>query len=233
MSYLSREEPSVSVIVPFYDEEASIGHVLERLQKLKRVLSLEIVAVDDGSTDESARIAKSFSDVKLVSHSRNLGKGRAIISGLLESKGSVIVIQDSDCEYPPEEIPALVKPILKGDAEIVFGSRFLGNNWKDMSLSHAFGNRILSFVTSILYGVRVSDVMTGHKSFSREAIESIDITENRFEVEVEITAKLLAKRWKFKDIPIAYVRRQTGSSKLGYKDGLTSLIRLLQFRLKT
>lgn len=232
MLHPSRQQSLVSVIVPFYNEEDSIGDVLARLQRLKRVLPLEIIAVDDGSVDGSARIAKNFPDVRLVSHSKNLGKGRAIISGICESNGDVIVIQDGDCEYPPEEIPALAKPILEGESDVVFGSRFLGGNWKEMGLSHAFGNRILSLATSMLYGLQVSDVMTGHKSFSRRAIKSVDITEKRFGVEVEITAKLLAKRWRFKDIPINYVKRQAGVSKIGYKDGLTSLISLLKFRFK-
>jgi glycosyltransferase involved in cell wall biosynthesis len=218
--------------VPFYNEGASLGEVLERLVRLKQVLPLEIVAVDDGSTDGSGEIAQKFPFVKCIIHPKNLGKGRAIISGLAQSTGKVVMIQDADCEYAPEEIPALVSPIMKGEADVVFGSRFMGKNWRDMSSSHAFGNRILSLVTSILYGVRVSDVMTGHKSFSRRAIESIELTEDGFEIEVEMTGKLLAKGWKLKEVPIDFVRRQNGVSKIGYKDGLTSLVRLFLLRLR-
>lgn len=232
MSSSKRKEPLVSVIVPFYNERASLGEVLERLERLKAILPLEIIAVNDGSTDGSAEVARKFRCVKLSTHPQNLGKGRAIITGLTQSKGEILVIQDADCEYPPEEIPRLVKPITEGEAEVVFGSRFMGKNSGYMSLSHAFGNRILSIVTSFLYGVRVSDVMTGHKAFSRIAIESVSLSEDRFEIEVEMTGKLLAKRWKFKEIPIDYVKRRKGLSKLGYRDGATCLFRLFFLRFE-
>ncbi len=223
--------PLVSVIVPFYNEEETLGEVLARLEKLQETLSLEIIAVDDGSTDDSAKIAKEFQFVRLIRHGGNFGKGKAIAMGLARSKGKIIVIQDADCEYPPEEIPKLVKPIIEGQFDMVFGSRFMDKNNR-MSLSHRFGNKVLSLFTSILYSVRVTDVMTGHKSFSRTAIKSIDLLEKGFEIEVELTGKLLAQHWKLKEVPITYRKRQQGKSKIKYRDGLTCLLKLTYVRFK-
>lgn len=221
----------VSVIVPFYNEEENLGEVLERLEKLQETLSLEIIAVDDGSTDDSVKIAKEFQFVRLIRHGGNFGKGKAIATGLAHSEGEIIVIQDADCEYAPEEIPKLVKPIIEGQSDIVFGSRFMREN-SGMSLSHMFGNKILSLVASFLYSARITDVMTGHKSFSRKAINSIDLSERGFEVEVELTGKLLAQHWKFKEVPITYRKRQQGKSKIKYRDGLTCLLKLTYVRFK-
>jgi len=222
-------DPLVSVIVPMYNEEASVGEVLKHLTFLAKKLSLEIIAVDDGSTDNTREIVELYPSVKLVSSSTNLGKGSAIAAGLSKSQGQIVVIQDADLEYSPNEIPSLIKPILDRKTDVVFGSRFLGQA-KNMSLSHLFGNRILSLAFSLLFNTNLTDVMTGHKVFSKKSLDSIKLTEAGFEIEIEITAKILKKGCAFIELPINYTYRTTGEAKIGYLDGLKCLIKLLRWK---
>jgi oxalate decarboxylase/phosphoglucose isomerase-like protein (cupin superfamily) len=224
------DTPMITVIVPAHNEEGTIGETLKRLNSLREKTRMEIVVVDDGSTDDTLNIVNQFSSVKVVRHNEKQGKGSSIRTGLAKSKGEVLVIQDADLEYLPEEIPAIVQPIVGKQVDVVFGSRFLGKH-DGMRFSHFVGNKILSFATRLFYGVPVTDLMTGHKAFSREAIESIELTANDFEFEAEITAKLLNSRCRYKEVPISYSRRQKGNSKIGYRHGLTTMMRLLRERL--
>lgn len=221
----------ISIIVPVYNEERSIGTVLLRLLKVsKRLPSSEIIVVDDGSTDRTSERVARFNPVRLIRHEKNQGKGAAISTGLKNSKGDIVVIQDADMEYPPEDISRLLEPILGGRADVVFGSRF-GGECVGMSFSHFVGNKILSLATSLLYGVFVSDVMTGHKAFSRGAIESCELSERGFAVETEIASKCLKNGCKFTEIPIKYSYRQHDASKIGYLDGFKALWKLISSRL--
>lgn len=224
--------PEISIIIPAYNEGESIGEVLRRLMKIDWPLhNMEIVVVDDGSTDNTSREVESLSSVKCVRHEKNLGKGAAIRTGIKNSTGEVIVIQDADLEYPPEYIPSLVKPILTDNADIVFGSRFRGR-CKGMKFSHFIGNKILSLVTSILYNVPITDVMTGHKAFNRAVFNSLTLSEDGFEVEVEMTSKCLQNGWRFTEVPIDYSYRNIGLSKIAYRDGVRSLLNLVKYRCK-
>jgi len=223
--------PLISVIVPVYNEEMAIGEVLKKLTFLQKEMSLEIVVIDDGSFDKTIEVIRTFPSLTMIRHLKNLGKGKAIATGLSKSRGQIVVIQDADGEYAPEEIPKIVFPIVEKQADIVFGSRFLSIN-HDMSISHSFGNKILSLVAGLLYNAKITDVMTGCKAFSREAIESMDLSANGFEIEVEITGKLLKQGWKLQEIPISYTRRKHGRSKIRFIDGFICLLKLFFGRFR-
>jgi glycosyltransferase involved in cell wall biosynthesis len=219
----------VSIIVPAYNEENTIETVLSRLLKVCQNLpSSEIIVIDDGSTDDTAERVERFSSVGLV-RQKNQGKGAALRTGLRVSKGDIIVIQDADMEYHPEDIPRLIEPILKEKADAVYGSRFKGNT-DGMSFSHYIGNRIISLSTRILFGVSVTDVMTGHKAFHRKIFNPIPIKEKGFTVEIEITARILRNNWRLIEIPIAYSYRKHGVAKINYADGLRSLLKVIRER---
>jgi dolichol-phosphate mannosyltransferase len=222
-------ELKVSIIVPAYNEENTIEVVLSRLLKVCQSLpSCEIIVIDDGSTDGTAERVERFSSVRLV-RQKNQGKGAALRTGLRVSKGNIIVIQDADMEYSPEDIPQLIEPILKEKADAVYGSRFKGN-MDGMSLSHYIGNRIISLSTKLLFGVSVTDVMTGHKAFRRKIFNPTPIKENGFTVEIEITARILRNNWRLKEIPIVYSYRKHGVAKINYTDGLRCLLKVIRER---
>ena len=221
----------VSVIVPAYNEERNIDAVLIRLLKVTKKLSCaEIIVVDDGSTDSTPKKVEHFKSVRLIKHNTNRGKGAAITTGLKNSNSNIFVIQDADMEYLPEDIPNLLEPILSGRADVVFGSRFKGK-CNDMSFSHTLGNKILSTMTSLLCLVSVSDVMTGHKVFTREAIGSCDLSERSFAVEIEIASKTLNKKFKFVEVPIRYCYRKNGLSKISHLDGFKALYKIVKCSL--
>ena len=219
--------PLISVIVPIYNEERVVGQILRKLCLLKKQISMEIIAVDDGSVDRTSEVIKEFPSVRLVTHTENMGKGKAIITGLSKSRGNIVIIQDADGEYAPEEIPKIIAPIVSGRADIVFGSRFMDiTNGNGMSVSHRIANIVLSLVASLLYSVRITDIMTGHKAFSKQSIDSIDLSADGFEIEVEITGKLIQNGWRLLEVPIPYSRRQYGEAKITAKDGLVCLTKL-------
>jgi glycosyltransferase involved in cell wall biosynthesis len=218
--------PSVSVIIPVYNEAETVGYVISQLLLIKsEIPSLEIIVVDDGSSDGSAEAVSQFSKIVLIKHPKNLGKGAALKTGFLAARGRVIVVQDADLEYPPSEIPKLVKPIFDKVADVVYGSRFTSKPC-GMSFSHFAGNVILSWTTRLLFGIRVTDVMTGYKAFSNDVVRLLELKENGFSVEVELTAQILKNGWRFREVPIGYLYRCLGVSKIRNRDGLKSFVRL-------
>ncbi|EMR74208.1 glycosyl transferase [Thaumarchaeota archaeon SCGC AB-539-E09] len=222
----------VSIIVPVYNEEDTINQVIEELSYIKNDLPLmEIIIIDDGSTDKTSDLVSAYSSIRYIKHDKNMGKGEAIRTGIKNSNGSVIIIHDADMEYSAENIPELITPILLGHAKVVYGSRFMGD-YDGMSSSHYLGNRVLSFVTTILYGSYISDVMTGHKAFSKDIFDQININEKGFDVEVELTSKILKSGVKIIEIPINYSYRSHGHSKISYFDGVRSFFKLFINKLK-
>jgi dolichol-phosphate hexosyltransferase len=221
--------PDVSIIIPAYCEEETICEVLQRVIKVSWSMgNVEILVVDDGSTDKTGQKVQAFPFVKYLHHKVNQGKGAAIRTGVKESRGKIIVIQDADLEYLPEYLPSLVQPIAAGEMDIVYGSRFKGRH-EGMSFSHLVGNSILSLVARFLYSVKITDIMTGQKAFRRSVLESANLEENGFEVEIEITCRGLNKKepQKYAEVPIPYACRQHGESKIAYMDGVKSLIKLI------
>jgi len=219
---------TVSVIVPAYNEEKNIVETLKRLTKLQDEIGfLEIIVVDDGSEDNTSKEIANFVNVKYIKHPRNLGKGTALNTGIRESVGEIIVIQDADMEYFPEKIPDLIAPILKEEVDVVYGTRLFRGLPEGMSFSHYIGNRILSLVATMVYGVKLTDVMTGYKAFARKIFDSFELESSGFGIEIELTVKSLSNGWKFKEIPLPYRYRQKGTSKIKYKDGLRCLLQLL------
>ncbi len=226
-------KPSLSIIVPAFNEEEAITHCADDLiQTFKGTnFDYEIIIVDDGSPDKTFDLAKDATKnaagkIKLVRHSLNRGKGHAVMTGLALATNGIIVIQDADLEYPSKNIPMLIEPILRGEADVVYGSRFLGHVDR-MSLSHHFGNRVLTFVTNVLYGCRLTDVMTGAKVFKKEVLNQVDINSGSFEFEVEVTAKILEHNFKIIELPTLYMRRKLGKAKIKWTDGLKCSIWLI------
>jgi len=220
----------LSVIIPVYNEKDTIRNVLNRVLSLE--IPLEVVVVDDGSTDGTRDILKSFSDkrLKVIFHETNKGKGGAVRTGIKEATGDILVIQDADLEYDPMELPKVIEPILKGEAEVVYGSRFLG---KGEFLKESYlANKFLTFVTNLLFGGKISDMETCYKAMKTEIMRGLNIKANRFDMEPEITGKLLKKGYKIKEVPIKYIgREKSEGKKIGWKDGLEALWTLLKVRL--
>ena len=224
--------PSISVVIPAFNEGNNIAEVLRRIMRINWPLDeMEIVVVDDGSTDNTPDEIANFPFVKYIRHDGNKGKGAAVRTGIKNSTGKVVVIQDADLEYPPEYVPYLVKPILADQADVVYGSRFMGKR-KGMTFSHFVGNRILSLIAQLFYNVKITDIMTGHKAFSRDVLNSFDLNENGFAFEVEVTSKIFSNGWRFLELPVDYYYRKNGVSKIAYSDGLKSLLRLLIDKLE-
>jgi glycosyltransferase involved in cell wall biosynthesis len=228
---LDVNNPVVSVIVPVYNEQETISSVLRELLKLdSEIPSIETIVIDDGSTDGTQNEIARFPSVRYIRHERNLGKGRALRTGFAAAKGKVIAIQDADLEYQPKQIPSLVGPICSGHVDAVFGSRFIGKR-NGMSFSHTVGNIMLSKITSLLFRTNITDVMTGHKAFSSRILNSVNLKERGFGIEVELTAKILKDGCRILEVPIEYSYRTRGVTKIRYRDGLKCLLKLLRIAL--
>jgi glycosyltransferase involved in cell wall biosynthesis len=225
--------PDVSVIIPAYEEQKSIGDVLQRLIKVSSSMgNVEIIVVDDGSEDQTETEVAAFPTVTYIRHPQNMGKGAALRTGIKNSHGKIIVIQDADSEYLPDIIPSLVKPISEGKMDIVYGSRFNGRP-EGMTLSHFLGNFLLSITTRFMYNIKITDIMTGQKAFRRSVLDSIELTENGFAVEIEITCLSFNCSRRYTEVYIPYSYRNHGVSKLVNFDGFKSLAMLFTIFLRT
>lgn len=224
----------LSVVVPAYDERNTIVEVVRRMRAvdLPGALDLEIVIVDDGSSDGTRDVLPQLGDstVRVVYHDENRGKGAAVRSGFANVTGDLVLIQDADLEYDPEDWPLLINPILRGKAEVVYGSRFTGER-RNMLFYHWMGNRFLSLLTNILYNTTLSDMETCYKLFDRRVIDSLSLRSDRFDIEPEITAKVLRKKIRIYEVPISYAGREFDEGKkITWRDGFAALWTLVKYR---
>lgn len=225
---------SLSVIVPVFNERNTVGEIIRRMRNVELPVDLEIIVVDDASGDGTDKILSALEDstVRVVRHPTNQGKGAAIRTGMEHARGDLLLIQDADLEYDPDDWPKLIAPILKGKARVVYGSRFTGER-KNMLFLHWIGNRFLSLTTNVLYNTTISDMETCYKLFDRSILAGITIESNRFDFEPEITAKVLRRGHRIYEVPISYAGREFDEGKkITWKDGFAALWTLIKFRFK-
>lgn len=219
----------LSVIIPVYNERENLLKVIEKVEKVP--IEKEIIAIDDCSTDGSREILKNLENrIKVIYHSKNQGKGMAIRSGLKRVSGDLVIIQDADLEYNPQDYLKLLPPIMEGKAEVVYGSRFLGEP-KNFSFLFYWGNRFLTLITNLLYGSHLTDMETCYKLFKTRILKNLNLKAKGFEFEPEITAKLLRRHIPIYEAPISYQgRRYSGGKKITWRDGFPALWTLIKYR---
>lgn len=230
-----------SIIVPVYNEEGTIAEILKRVSavKLPSELKKEVIVVDDGSTDKTPIILKRIKlrSVSSIKHARNQGKGAAIRTGLKSARGEILTIQDADLEYNPQDFIRLLEPILSNRADVVYGTRMTsyplrlwGRN-KTPHPSHWIANKFLSLLTNVLYGSDLSDMETCYKMFSKKVIKNLTLESSRFDIEPEITAKILKKGYQIVEVPIKIKpRTHKEGKKINWKDGIVALWTLIRYR---
>ena len=226
----------VSVIMPCFNEERTIEAIVRRV--LAVPLEKEIVIVDDGSTDGTARCLRELAawpGVRVLTHPVNRGKGAALRSGIAAATGEVVVIQDADMEYDPSEFTRLIAPIADGRADVVYGSRFVGSEChRVLYFWHALGNRVLTLVSNALTNVNLTDMETCYKAFRREVIQSIRLEEDRFGFEPEVTAKVARLGCRIFEVGISYSgRTYAEGKKIGWADGVRALYCIIKYRVKS
>ena len=228
----------ISIIIPLYNEKGTIEELLKRINKVK--LEKEVIIVDDYSTDGSREWLKNLKakNTKKVFHDKNYGKGMAIRSGIKEVTGDIIIIQDADLEYDPNDYYELIKPIQEGKAEVVYGSRILGNLIKNMKSKHSqayyeyyYGGRILTLLANLLYNAKITDEPTCYKVFKTYVLKNINLKCTKFEFCPEVTAKVKKKGYKIFEVPIAYYPRSIKEGKkIKFKDGFEAVWTLIKYR---
>ena len=226
-----------TIVVPSYNEMRTLPAVLKALAAVP--LEKEVVIVDDGSTDgtrewvDKALAAGEFPfELKFITHARNTGKGGALITGFNAASGDIIIVQDADLEYDPAYIPAIVKPIEDGAADVVYGSRMLSGQSKTYNLLYLWGNQFLTFLTNLLFGARMTDSYTCYKAFRAPLLKKMNLVSAGFEIEAEISCKAAFRRLRFMEIPINYASRsREDGKKINYKDAIKGVLKILWLRL--
>jgi glycosyltransferase involved in cell wall biosynthesis len=222
----------LSIIIPVYNEAGTITKVLDKVYAAKLPgWSREIIVVDDGSTDGTRRKLAAWEDkVRVVYKKRNEGKGSAVTAGLRYAKGNFILIQDADLEYSPDDYPTLLAPFKNEQVDVVYGSRFLGPHMTTMFV-YEVGNKFVTLLTNILYNTNITDMETGYKVFRRDVLDGLEIHAKGFDVEPEVTAKLLRAGHRIYEVPISYFGRKfSEGKKLTWRDGVIAAWVLLKYR---
>ena len=223
----------VSFLIPAFNEARTIAEVIDRVSQLP--FEKQLIVIDDGSTDETPRILERLSegrDDMVVIRQQNRGKGAAIRAGIPRIEGEIVVIQDADMEYDPAEVPSLIDPIVQGHADVVYGSRLAGGRPQRAYLFwHLLGNRFLSLVTGILYNTTLSDMETGYKAFRSDVLRSLDLRENDFAIEPEITGRICKLHLRIYELPISYYgRTYDEGKKITWRDGFKAVWVLIRVR---
>lgn len=222
----------LSIVIPIYNEEALLSRVLDRVRKLP--FHKELILVDDCSRDKTWQIlqqeAANHPDTIILHHEKNQGKGASIRTGLEHVTGDIVIIQDADLEYNPEDIPAVIAPIIEGKVKVAYGSRFLGSI-KKMRLPNRVANYLLAWLVSLLYGQKITDEATAYKAFRTEVIKQIKLKCTRFEFCPEVTAKVLKQGYKIIEIPVSFEARTfEEGKKIGWRDFFVAVSVLLKYR---
>ena len=226
----------LSIIIPCYNEEKTISIVIKKILKQEKI-NKEIIIVNDGSIDNTLTELKKLTDegveINLINHEKNLGKGAALITGFKEAKGDIILIQDADLEYDPSDYYKLIKPFYKTDAQVVYGSRFMGGDYVRLHYFwHFIANKLLTTMTNVFTNLNMSDMETGYKVFKNECIKNIDLFEKGFGIEPEITIKLAKKKYVFFEVPISYSGRSyEEGKKITIKDAFRALYCIVRYSL--
>jgi glycosyltransferase involved in cell wall biosynthesis len=244
--------PHISVVIPVYNERPTIEEIVIRVQAVD--LDKEIIIIDDGSTDgtqafltDLARHATPNSgvmglpahggllradNIRVLFQGTNQGKGAALRRGFQEARGEIVIVQDADLEYDPDDYHKLIEPIIRGEADVVYGSRFLGGPHRVLFFWHYVGNKLLTLMSDIVTDLNLSDVWTCYKAFKRELLEGISLEEDRFGFEQEITIKVAKNRWRVYEVPISYYgRTYAEGKKITWKDGFRALWCILRYSL--
>ncbi|HEY6837880.1 MAG TPA: glycosyltransferase family 2 protein [Geobacteraceae bacterium] len=223
----------LSVVVPVYNEKNTIHQILDSIRAVP--LDMEIIVVDDYSTDGTREILKglAINGLKVFYHEKNQGKGAALRTGFRQAGGDIVIIQDADLEYSPEEYPRLIKPIVDGKADVVFGSRFIGGEYRRaLFFWHMVGNKFLTLLSNMLTNLNLTDMETCYKVFRREVLQRITIRENRFGFEPEITAKVARLNVRIYEVGVSYAgRNYREGKKINWKDGVSALRCILKYNL--
>ena len=228
---------SLSVLIPVFNEEATIRECLRRVHEVPLTLSKQVVIVDDGSHDgtipaiEAFRAAHPDLDLELIRHGRNQGKGAAVRTALAHATGDIVIVQDGDLEYDPRDFPGLLQPLLEGRADAVFGSRFLGGPHRVMYFWHMVANKSLTLLSNMLTNFNLTDMEVCYKAMFRHVAESLQLSSERFGIEPEITAKLARGGWRLYEVPVTYAGRSYNEGKkITWHDGAAALVHIVRYR---
>jgi glycosyltransferase involved in cell wall biosynthesis len=248
------KNPIISVVIPVFQERAYIEEILRRVQAVELSLRKEVIVIDDGSADgtreillemekrreagareteiQGGRARLRLDNMRFLFQERNQGKGAALRRGFAEATGDIVIVQDADLEYDPQDYPKLLDPILRGLADVVYGSRFLGGPQRVLYFWHYVGNKFLTILSDILTNLKLTDMETCYKVFRREVLKDLHLKANRFGFEPEITAKIAKGDWRIYEVPISYAgRTYAEGKKITWRDGFQTLWFIIRFNL--
>ncbi len=235
VSSASRQWPAgfkLTIVVPVFNEQQTIAEILHRVRAVP--VPKEVIVVDDCSADGTRAVLEQLADwpeLRVIYKPRNEGKGAALRTGFAAATGDVVVVQDADLEYDPHDLPVLLGPILSGEADVVYGSRYLHDVPQDPSFLHRFGNQLLTWASNVFTGLRLTDMETCYKMIPRPLLQSLEIQQNRFGFEPEVTAKLARRGARIKELPIRYEGRgYKEGKKIGWRDGVNAFYCIVRYR---
>jgi glycosyltransferase involved in cell wall biosynthesis len=226
----------LSVIIPAYNEAGTIAEVIDRVFRAPVDLPLEVIVVDDASTDHTLEILEKQTEqrngaVIVLRHHRNQGKGAAVRTGVHKATGDIILIQDADLEYDPRDYPRILEPILENEADVVFGNRFHGGSRRVLYFWHHIGNQVLTLFSNALTGLNLSDMEVGYKVFRAEVLRGLALRSDRFGIEPELAAKVARRRCRVYEVPIRYHgRTYAEGKKITWKDGIAAIVHIIRHR---